>query len=97
MHAYGIGNQVAGSVEFLSNALTTAINPQIIKAEGAGDRQKMFRLAEISCKFSFLLMSMISVPAFIFMDKLLAIWLRKFLIIQRCFVGCFFWLFRLIC
>ena len=75
--AYGIGNQVAGQLNFLSNALTTAINPQIIKAEGAGDRQKMFRLAEISCKFSFLLMSMISVPAFIFMDKLLAIWLRE--------------------
>lgn len=75
--AFGIGGQVSGQIGFLSNALTTAINPQIIKAEGAGDRKKMFRLSEISCKFSFLLMSVVSIPAIIYMPTLLDIWLEE--------------------
>lgn len=74
--AYGLGGQVAGQVQFLSSALTTAINPQIIKAEGSGDRQKMFRLAEISCKFSFILMSILAIPAIIYMNEILNIWLK---------------------
>lgn len=75
--AFGISNQVSGQINFLANALTTAINPQIIKAEGAGDRKKMFRLSEISCKFSFLLMSMISIPIVIYMPTILKLWLGK--------------------
>ena len=51
--AYGIGNQVAGQLNFLSNALTTAINPQIIKAEGAGDRQKCFDWQKSHVSFLF--------------------------------------------
>lgn len=74
--AFGIAGQVSGQIGFLSNALTTAINPQIIKAEGAGDRQKMFRLSEISCKFSFLLMSVVSIPSIIYMPTILELWLK---------------------
>lgn len=73
--AYGIGGQVSGQISFLSSALTTAINPQIIKAEGGGNRQKMLRLAEISCKYSFLLMSIIAIPSIIYMDTLIHLWL----------------------
>ncbi len=75
--AYGIGGQVCGQLAFLSNSLTTAFNPRIIKTEGAGDRQKMFRLSEISCKFSFLLMSMVSIPLIIHMDTILHLWLKE--------------------
>lgn len=73
--AYGIGNQVVGQLSFLSVALMTAINPQIVKAEGAGDRKKCFRLAEIAAKYSFLLISIILVPVFVYMDTLLEMWL----------------------
>lgn len=75
--SFGIGEQVLGQIGFLSNSLTTAINPQIIKAEGGGDRQKMFRLTEISCKFSFLLMSIITVPIVIYMPTVLELWLKE--------------------
>ena len=54
--AYGIGLQVSSQMSFLSNALITAIRPQIIKAEGAGDRYRTIRLSEMACKFSFVLM-----------------------------------------
>lgn len=73
--AYGIAFQVAAQLNFVANSLTTAINPQIIKAEGMGDRTKMFRLSEISCKFSFLLMSMISIPTYFYMPTILEAWL----------------------
>lgn len=75
--AFGISGQVSSQVGFLSSALTTAINPQIIKAEGEGNRKKMFRLSEISCKFSFLLMSIVTVPAIIYMPTILELWLGK--------------------
>ena len=74
--AFGISGQISGQISFLSNSLTTAINPQIIKSEGAGKRQKMFRLCEMSCKFSFLLMSMVAVPAIIYMPTILELWLK---------------------
>lgn len=74
--AFGIGGQVSGQIGFLSSALTTAINPQIIKAEGGGERKRMFRLSEISCKFSFLLMSVVAIPAIIYMPTLLKLWLK---------------------
>lgn len=73
--AYGIGNQIIGNLSFLSVALMTAINPQIVKAEGSGDRTKCFRLAEIAAKYSFLLISVILIPVFVYMDTLLEIWL----------------------
>lgn len=75
--AYGIAFQVSGQLGFLSSSLVNAINPQIIKAEGAGDRSKMFRISEISCKFSFLLMSIVSIPSIFHMQDLLDIWLKE--------------------
>lgn len=73
--AYGIGGQVSGQISFLSTAITTAMNPQIIKAEGSGNRKRMFRLVEISCKYSFLLLSVLAIPAILYMDVILDLWL----------------------
>ncbi|MCM1143016.1 MAG: hypothetical protein NC453_31000 [Muribaculum sp.] len=75
--AYGIGNQVIGQLSFLSVALTTAINPQIVKAEGARDRIKVFRLAEISSKYSLLLISIILIPVYTNIELLLSLWLKE--------------------
>lgn len=75
--SYGIGLGMSGQLSFLSTSLNNAINPQIIKAEGAGNRKKMLRLSEISSKFSFLLVAMISIPAMFEMDDLLLIWLKR--------------------
>ncbi|MCM1139809.1 MAG: MATE family efflux transporter [Muribaculum sp.] len=74
--AYGIANQVVGQLSFLSASLTTAINPQIIKSEGANNRERMFRLAETSAKFSLLLISIMLIPVFTYMDTLLSLWLK---------------------
>lgn len=75
--AYGIGNQIAGMLSFVCTSFTNAISPQLMAAEGAGNRDKMLRLAEIQSKFSFLLLSMFAVPAIFEMKSLLALWLGQ--------------------
>ena len=75
--AFGIAQQVSGQFSFLSVSLITAIRPPIVKAEGSGNRDKMFRLTEIACKFSFLLLSIVAIPSIIHMDTLLILWLEN--------------------
>jgi O-antigen/teichoic acid export membrane protein len=48
--AYGIAMQVSGAVQFVSTSIVNAMNPQIMKAEGAGERQKMIRLCAYESK-----------------------------------------------
>lgn len=76
--AFGIALQVSGAVNFISSALVTAINPQIVKAEGSGNRKKMFELAEVASKFSFLLLAMVIIPISFILPDILKIWLDKF-------------------
>lgn len=73
--SYGIAMQVSGSVSFLANSITGAMNPQIMKAEGAGDRNRMLYLSTVASKFAFLLLSMVSVPVIFEMPALLDLWL----------------------
>lgn len=73
--AYGISQQVSGAVQFLSTSILNAMNPQIMKAEGAGERQKMLHLCELASKYSFLLLSLVAIPLVAEMDTILQIWL----------------------
>ena len=73
--AFGIALQISGSINFISSALIMAINPQIIKAEGEGDRLRMFKLAEVASKFSFLLLSILVVPTCFVIHDSLKLWL----------------------
>ena len=73
--AYGIGCQLSGMVSFVSSSFNNAIAPQLMAAEGGGDRRKMLSLAEIQSKTSFLLLAMIGIPTMFEMRTLLEIWL----------------------
>ena len=73
--AYGIGSQISGMVSFISSSFNNAIAPQLMAAEGGGDRKKMLALAEIQSKTSFLLLAMIGIPTIFEMQKLLELWL----------------------
>lgn len=75
--SYGISNQVSSQMNFLSATMQRAINPQIMKSEGAGDRSKMLDLSIKSSKFSFFLLSIVAIPAIFEMDTLLKIWLKN--------------------
>lgn len=73
--AYGIGSQISGMVSFISSSFNNAIAPQLMAAEGGGDRKKMHALAEIQSKTSFLLLAMIGIPTMFEMQILLEMWL----------------------
>ena len=45
--AYGIGMQLSAMVSFVSTSFNNAIAPQLMSAEGSGNRKKMLTLAEI--------------------------------------------------
>lgn len=72
--AYGIGYQLAGYASFLSSSIVNAIRPQIIKAEGGGDRARALRLSNIASKAVFLLMSMVFIPCMYEINTILKLW-----------------------
>lgn len=73
--ANGIAKQVSGQLQNLSASLLKAVNPQLFKSEGSGDRNKMIRLTMASAKFSFFLMSFFALPIILEMPYILSLWL----------------------
>lgn len=74
--AYGIGFQVAGYMSFLSTSIINAIAPQIIKAEGEGDRSKSLWLSMITSKMVFYLLSALCIPCIFEINSILQLWLK---------------------
>jgi len=75
--AYGIANQINAQVAAFSSTLLKAINPQIAKSEGAGDRKRMLQMADYSTKLSFFIFVLILVPLFVEMPYALGLWLKN--------------------
>ena len=75
--AYGIAMQVSSAVMFVAQSVMNAMNPQIVKAEGMGNRSQMLNRAESSCKYSFLLLSLVVIPIVSEMPYILDAWLKE--------------------
>lgn len=75
--AYGIAFQVQGAMAFVSTSVLNAMNPQIMKAEGAGDRDGMLKLAMQESKYSSALMIIIAIPAIWEIHSILSFWLKE--------------------
>ncbi len=75
--AYGITNQVVGQLNYFTTTMFRAFNPQIMKTEGADQREKMIRLSMIGCKFGFFLLAFIAIPCLFEMPALLDVWLKE--------------------
>lgn len=76
--AYGLALQISSYANFLSDALINSIRPQIIKAEGSSERNRMIYLSEVACKYSFFLMSLVAIPCLFETPKLLSLWLGEY-------------------
>ena len=74
--SFGMASQVNGAIRFVSTSILNAMNPQIMKAEGQGDRHEMLSLAGKESKFSSALMIIISIPLMYEMPSILAFWLK---------------------
>lgn len=75
--SFGIAQQVSGAISFVSSSLLNAINPQIIKAEGDGNRRQMFTLSMAASKFSLILLAMFVTPLIFNMNLILHLWLKE--------------------
>lgn len=75
--AFGIASQVQNAIQSFSSSLITASQPQIIKLYAKGDIDNMQNLIFNVSKFSFLLLSLISVPLIIENNFVLHLWLKK--------------------
>lgn len=73
--AYGIAAQVNNAIFFVSSSIVNAMNPQIMKAEGANDRQTVLKLAGQESKYSTALLSIASIPVLMELPDILAFWL----------------------
>lgn len=74
--ADGISANVSGQVNMISVSMTRALNPQLVKSEGRGDRQKMLQFTEMATKFAIFLFAIIAIPVVFETPYLLTIWLK---------------------
>lgn len=73
--AYGIANQVNGLMQFFATAILQSVRPQIMKSEGAHDRERVGRLSLIACRYMFFLCALFSIPLILEMPYVLHLWL----------------------
>lgn len=73
--AYGIANQVNSQLRLFSEAMMQAIQPQMVKNEGGGDRPRVLMLAIISSRFSFFIFTIIALPIFLELEFIIDLWL----------------------
>jgi len=75
--AYGVANQINAQLMFFSQTMMSAMRPQIMKSEGANDRDRMIRLSLTANKFSFFLFTFFALPLFFEMPFILKLWLKN--------------------
>jgi len=74
--AKGIANQVGQVINGFASNFTMAVNPQITKRYASNDLPGMIQLLFNGCKFSFLLMSIVTVPLIVSAETVLRLWLK---------------------
>ena len=73
----GIASNVSGQIGVFSNSMTMAINPQLVKSEGGGDRVRMLQLTSSATKFSIFIFMLLALPIFLELPLLLKLWLKN--------------------
>ena len=74
--AYGIAFQIHSAISFIVVSILNAMNPQLVQAEGEGNRDSMFRMAEMQSKFSTAILAIVIVPLIAEMPIILDVWLK---------------------
>jgi len=74
--ADGISRKASDQVNLVSVNMTRALNPQLVKSEGSGNRSRVLRLNEIATKFSVYLFAIFAIPVIFEANYLLNLWLK---------------------
>lgn len=75
--AYGVANQLNALVITFASTLTSVFTPMIVKAKGEGNNEKMLFVSIFSSKISFMLSSILAIPALLFTPFILNLWLKE--------------------
>jgi O-antigen/teichoic acid export membrane protein len=75
--AQGVTAQVSGQLGAFASNMLRALNPYIVKSEGAGERKLMLKASMIGSKLSFFLLMLFYVPIIIEMPYLFGLWLKN--------------------
>lgn len=75
--AHGIANQLAGQLMVFSNNMLKALNPVLVKSEGAGDTQRMLKVAATGNKLSFSFYAIFAIPLIVETPYILDLWLDQ--------------------
>lgn len=75
--AYGIALQVSNQLNFFSQTMLKALNPQIMKSEGAHNRERTIRLSILASKYGFYLLSIFAIPVLFELKSILILWLKN--------------------
>ena len=75
--SYGIALQISHAISFIALSILNSINPQLMKAEGRGDRKQMLKLATMESKYSYMILSLVLIPVMIEIPKILMFWLGR--------------------
>ena len=73
--AQGIVTQISGQLAAFAMTMLKALNPMIVKSEGAGNRKLMMKASFIGSKLSFYLLIIFYVPVLIEMETIFSYWL----------------------
>lgn len=72
-----IVGQLNGQLLALSNNMMKSVNPVIVKAEGSGNRESMFKTTFTACKLSFIVYAIFAIPFNIESSFILSFWLKN--------------------
>ena len=75
--AMTVGNQVSNAINNLTTNFQTAFNPQITKSYAEGDSSYLASLVYMTCKLSFCIMLVVSLPIMMNIDWALDFWLDE--------------------
>jgi O-antigen/teichoic acid export membrane protein len=75
--AHGIANQLAGQLMVFSNNMLKALNPVLVKSQGAGDTLRMLKVAATGNKLSFSFYAIFAIPFIVETPYILDLWLDQ--------------------
>lgn len=73
--AQGVASQVSGYAMTFSSSAMKALNPVIVKSEGAGDRDRLIYTALLGCRMAFAILALFAIPLILETPLVLKIWL----------------------
>ncbi|MDO6739097.1 hypothetical protein [Wenyingzhuangia sp. 2_MG-2023] len=75
--ALGVANQLNGQLMAFSNNMIKALNPVIVKKQGAGDQKSMMYFSLLGSKMSFLILAFFAIPVIVETPYILKLWLKQ--------------------